>query len=238
MKKTKILIFTGAGVSKESGLDTFRNGDNALWDNYNIDDVATDYAWRNNPEKVIDFYNKRRKEMCGVIPNKAHDIIASLEEKFDVTIVTQNVDNLHEKAGSTNVIHLHGNITKLRSDYNCDTKKEYDRDLKIGDVCEEGGQFRPDIVLFGENLDLHTLDSAKRSARNADICIVIGTSMKVSPANEIPWETKEHAIIYYIDPSDINFPIPRDRSTTFVQIKKIASEGIEEVKKEIEEIFL
>ena len=235
--KRKILIFTGAGVSAESGVKTFRDHD-GLWNNFKIEDVATIDAWNSNPEPMIDFYNWRRKEMLGVIPNAAHIAIAELEKHFDVTISTQNVDDLHEKAGSTNIIHLHGELAKLKSEYNCDTVIPYDHDLKLGELCPEGGQFRPDVVWFGENLDFMRMNNTKVAAEEADVCIIVGTSMKVTPANLIPWQTKENCLIYYIDPADMEFSIPKQRRPFFYHIQKKASDGMIEVKNDLEEIFL
>jgi len=233
----KILIFTGAGVSAESGVKTFRDHD-GLWNNFKVEDVATIDAWRRDPQPVIDFYNYRKNEMINVVPNPAHDLIAQLESNFDVTLVTQNVDDLHEKAGSTNIIHLHGELAKLRSVYNEDTKKPFIEDLKLGDLCPEGGQWRPDIVWFGEDLDFQKMEMTKQAAKEADVCIIVGTSMQVSPANGIPWMTKETTIIYYVDPSDINFYVPEYRRGFFYHIQKPASEGMKEVVKDLEEIYL
>lgn len=237
MKKRKILVFTGAGVSAESGVKTFRDG-GGLWHTFKVEEVAHIDGWNNNPQLCIDFYNLRRKEMGGVMPNDAHKIIAELEKDFDVTVVTQNVDYLHEKAGSTNVIHLHGEISKLRSEYNCDTKKDFTEDLKLGDLCPEGGQWRPDVVFFGEELDFMRMHNTKVAASECDVCIVVGTSMQVSPANSIPWATPELALIYYVDPSDIDFIIPKWRKSFFYHIQKPASLGMEEVRQDLEEIFL
>ena len=235
--KRKILIFSGAGVSAESGVKTFRDND-GLWNNFKVEDVATISAWNRNPQPVIDFYNFRRREMIGVDPNAAHEIIAKLESDFDVTIVTQNVDDLHEKAGSTNIIHLHGELSKLRSEYNSETKKPFDSDLVLGDVCPEGGQFRPDIVWFGENLDFDKIEKTKEVAKEADVCIVVGTSMQVSPANTIPWLTKETCIIYYVDPGDMGFIVPSYRHGFFYHIQKPATEGVKEVADDIRSYLL
>ena len=235
-RKIKILIFSGAGIDKESGIETFRNG--GLWENYRVEDVATIDAWKRNPQPVIDFYNMRRKEMDSVVPNAAHYIIAELEKNFDVTITTQNVSNLHEKAGSTNIIHLHGELSTLKSEKFSDTKKPFDSDLKLGDLCPDGGQWRPDIVFFGENLEEKKMKNTKTAANECDVCIIVGTSMKVSPANGIPWQTKETALIYYVDPSELDFYIPEYRRGFFYHIQKPATIGMEEVRLDLEEIFL
>lgn len=236
--KRKVLIFTGAGVSAESGVKTFRDHKEGYWNNFKIEEVATIDAWNSNPQPMIDFYNWRRNEMLGVIPNVGHIVIAELEKYFDVTVSTQNVDSLHEKAGSTNIIHLHGELSKLRSEYNCNNVIPFDHDLKLGEVCLEGGQYRPDIVWFGENLDFMKMHNTKVAAEEADVCVIVGTSMRVSPANMIPWQTKETCIIYYVDPSEIDFVIPKQRRPFFYHIKKIASEGMIDVKNDLEEIFL
>ena len=189
--KKKILIFSGAGVSKESGIQTFRDSKESLWNNYKIEDVATIDAWRKNRALVLEFYNERRALLSSVLPNVAHEIIAGLENEFEVKIVTQNVDDLHERAGSTNIVHLHGELKKSRSTfpgstevYNCS------EDIKIGDKCPRGAQLRPHIVWFGENLDGLDIEKATSAAEECDICIIVGTSMQVFPANQIPFLTK------------------------------------------------
>lgn len=231
----KILVFTGAGISKESGLSTFRDTKEALWNNYKVEDVATIDAWENNTQAVIDFYNMRRVEMLGVKPNIAHEIIARLEDTFDVTVVTQNLDPLHEVAGSSKVIHLHGEITKLRS--NCGTYKEYDKDLFLGDLCPDGWQYRPDVVLFGENLDFMKMHNAKIAAEDCDVCIIVGTSMKVAPANSIPWSTNNTCLIYYVDPGEIDFSIPKQKRPFFYHVKKNATTGMVDVKDDLDGFF-
>ena len=205
----KILIFTGAGVSKESGIETFRDSEDSLWYNYDVKDVATLSAWKKNRELILGFYNHRRAQLKTVEPNLAHKIIADLEKDYDVTLVTQNVDNLHERAGSTNVIHLHGELTKSRSSYPGSTEV-YDciGDINIGDKCPLGAQLRPHIVWFDENLDQNNLDNAIIGAKECDVCIIVGTSMQVSPANQIPLLVKDGTPIYYVDPGD-RFNIPR-----------------------------
>jgi len=197
-----ILIFTGAGVSKESGIETFRDSD-GLWDNYKIEDVATLYGWRKNKEYVLDFYNKRRKQLKDVQPNDAHKIIAGLEKDYNVNLVTQNVDDLHERAGSTNVIHLHGELLKSKSSFPGSNEKFVQMgDIKMGDKCSRGSQVRPDVVWFGENLDYDLLNKAESVAENCDILIIVGTSMQVAPANLLPTLVKNTCKIYYVDPSE------------------------------------
>jgi NAD-dependent deacetylase len=151
--KKKILVFSGAGVDKESGVETFRDSQDGLWNNNKIEDVATPDGWRRNKEKVLDFYNMRRAQLKEVEPNLAHQIIADLENEFDVTVVTQNVTNLHERAGSTKIIHLHGELTKVRSTLDSTLIYDWTEDCNLGDKCEKGSQLRPHIVWFGENLN-------------------------------------------------------------------------------------
>jgi NAD-dependent deacetylase len=202
MSMKKILIFTGAGVSKESGVDTFRDSD-GLWHNFKIEDVATLDGWRKNKVRVLDFYNQRRYQMRDVFPNDAHKIIADLEKDYNVTLVTQNVDNLHERAGSTNVIHLHGELSKAKSSFpGSDETIDWDGDINIGDKCSKGSQLRPAVVWFGENLNYNLLTKAEKAAEECDICIIVGTSMQVAPANLLPTLVKDTCKIYYVDPAD------------------------------------
>ena len=169
--KNKILVFTGAGVSKESGVDTFRDN-GGLWMNYDIKKVAHIDAWNKDPQLVLDFYNMRKNDMIGITPNLAHKIIADLEKDFDVTVVTQNVDDLHEKAGTTKVIHLHGELSKIRSENSNEFAYPYDKDIKLGDLAEDGHQLRPYITWFGEDLDWEKVQLAKDAAKDADVCIL------------------------------------------------------------------
>lgn len=227
MEKKKILVFSGAGVSKESGIETFR-GDGGLWGSYRVEDVATKDAWRRNRALVLEFYNQRRAQLKDVHPNLAHQIIAELEKEHDVVLVTQNVDNLHERAGSTNVVHLHGELTKSRSTFpGSGETLDCFGDINIGDKCSRGSQLRPHIVWFGENLDPNDLDKAEAAAKECDICVVVGTSMQVSPANQIPFLTKEDCIIFYVDPSEKDFYVPEFRSNFFHHIKEPATTGMQ-----------
>jgi len=230
--KNKILVFTGAGVSKESGVDTFRDN-GGLWMNYDVHKVAHIDAWKNDPQLVLDFYNMRKNDMLSVTPNLAHEVIAELENDFDVTVVTQNVDDLHERAGSTKVIHLHGEISKVRSENSTEFVYPYDKDIKIGDLAEDGHQLRPYITWFGENLDWKNVKLAEEAAFDSDVCIIIGTSMQVAPANSIPFQTKETALIYYVDPGDVEFYIPRFREHFFYHINEPATTGIKKVYDEL-----
>lgn len=235
-KKKKILVFSGAGVSKESGVDTFRDN-GGLWNNYNVRKVADIRAWRENPQTVIDFYNLRRKDMGKVHPNEAHKIIAELEKWFDVTVVTQNIDNLHELAGSSKVIHLHGEITKLRSEKNPHITQEWVDELELGQLAEDGSQLRPDVVWFGEGLNSDRIEESKRTASGCDACIIVGTSMQVAPANGIPFLTPENCLLYYVDPGDRDFYVPKFREFFFYHFQEIASIGMEQVKEDLLSTF-
>ncbi len=196
--RQKIVVLSGAGISAESGIPTFRASD-GLWGNHRIEDVATPEAWQRNPDLVQDFYNQRRKQALSVQPNAGHLALVKLEEHYDVTVITQNVDNLHEKAGSSNVIHLHGELFKSRS-----TKDEslvYDIDgweIKKGDCCERGSQLRPHIVWFGEAVPM--MDVALDATDQADMLIVVGTSLNVYPAAGLVYAVRAGVPIYVVDP--------------------------------------
>ena len=195
----KIAVLTGAGVSAESGLKTFRDS-GGLWEGYDIMEVATPEGWHKNPNLVLDFYNERRKQALLAKPNKAHLLLAELEKYFDVTVITQNVDDLHEKAGSTKVIHLHGELFKSRS--TIDENLVYDIDgweLKWGDTCEKGSQLRPYIVWFGEMVPM--MDSAISETMKADIFLVVGTSLQVYPAAGLVQYVNDHVPVFIIDPN-------------------------------------
>lgn len=180
----KIVVFTGAGISAESGLKTFRDY-NGLWNGFNIEDVATPEAWENNPVSVLQFYNERRKEAFNAIPNTAHEAVAKLEEKYEVIVITQNVDDLHERGGSTNIMHVHGQLNYARSSKNDSLLYLYDngKPIAMGDFCEEGSQLRPHIVWFGEHI--HHYELACQHVMSAGKVLVIGTSLSVFPAAAI-----------------------------------------------------
>ena len=207
----KIVVLSGAGISAESGLKTFRDSD-GLWENHRVEDVATPQAWNRDPELVLKFYNERRQQVNSAMPNKAHAALYDLEKMFDVIIVTQNVDDLHERAGSSKVLHLHGELNKARS---CgDPNLVYDLvdwEMKIGQTCEKGHQLRPHIVWFGESVPM--INEAIPIFQDADIAIVIGTSLSVYPASGLIDYLPSYADRYYIDPkgyenmSSINFNI-------------------------------
>lgn len=235
--KKKILVFTGAGVSAESGIQTFRDLQNGLWYDYKIEDVATPEGWRKDKSKVLDFYNKRRAQLKDVNPNLAHQIIADLEKDFDVTILTQNVDDLHERAGSTNITHLHGELKKARSTVDPSIVIDCSEDINIGDKCPKGSQLRPHIIWFSEMLDPGNLEYSRLVATEADVCIVVGTSMQVSPANLIPFTTKEDCLIYYVDPGDVDFKISDYRMAFFYHIKEKATTGMQKVYDDLIKIY-
>lgn len=223
--KKKIVILSGAGMSAESGLAVFR-GNNGLWSGYKIEDVATPEGWQLNPQQVLDFYNARRRELLNVSPNEGHKGLAALENNFDVCIITQNVDNLHEQGGSTHVIHLHGELMKVRS-------SRYDHliydvtsdhiDTQIGDMCEKGFQLRPHIVWFGEAVPM--IEPAMDETGQADIFVVIGTSLNVYPAAGLLRYVRPGVPVFLIDPNPVNDTSGR---VTHV-IAKGASEGVKEL---------
>lgn len=195
--KKKIVVLTGAGISAESGIKTFRDAD-GLWEGHNVMDVATQEGWQRNPELVLDFYNQRRKQLHEVQPNLGHKILAELENDFEVAIITQNVDNLHEKAGSSNVLHLHGELLKVRSTKNHNYILDWETDLNSSDVDDKGHQLRPHIVWFGE--EVPALEEAVTIVEKADILVIIGTSLQVYPAAGLMNFAKSTIPVYYIDP--------------------------------------
>jgi len=234
MTKKKIAVFTGAGVSKESGVDTFRDAKDGLWENHKIADVASITGWFADPSKVLGFYNERRRQLPTVHPNKAHRLIAELENYFDVTVITQNVDDLHERGGSNNILHLHGELTKAKSSHRTG-KAGYDitdsvdigyEDIKLGDLCEENkAQMRPDIVWFGEYP--YMVDRAYQAVRNADILLIIGTSLEITYTIDMLQNAKTDCEIIYIDPSPSTILDRYSMNVTY--LKKPAVEGVGEV---------
>lgn len=193
-----LVILTGAGISAESGIKTFRDSD-GLWENHRIEDVATFDAWRKNKELVLDFYNQRRRQLLECEPNDAHKLLVRLEEKYNVQIITQNVDDLHERAGSSNVLHLHGELFKVRSTLDEHLVYEWKKDLKTGDKCDRGSQLRPHIVWFGEQVPM--IETAAEITQTADIFVVIGTSMVVYPAAGLIHYLDNAVPKYVIDPN-------------------------------------
>lgn len=193
-----LVVLTGAGMSAESGLKTFRES-NGLWENHDVQKVASPEGFRENPELVLEFYNQRRTQLLNAKPNSAHFELARLEKKYKVSIVTQNVDDLHERAGSTNVLHLHGELFKVRSSYNPNLIFEWKKDLFVGDKCPEGYQLRPHIVWFGEAVP--EMENAIHTVKSADILLIIGTSLQVYPAASLINFVTKDTEIYYIDPN-------------------------------------
>ncbi len=213
--RNQVVVLTGAGISAESGLKTFRDSD-GLWEEYRIEDVATYEAWTRNPGLVLEFYNKRRAQLATVSPNAAHLALVKLEQKFDVQIITQNVDDLHERAGSSKILHLHGQLTKVRSTRYPELVTEIGyQEIRPGDLCEKGFQLRPHIVWFGEAVPL--IEDAAELTQKADILLVIGTSMAVYPAAGLVHYVKPGVPIYLIDPGSLKVHgIP---NLTFIQEK-------------------
>ncbi len=192
------MVLTGAGISAESGIKTFRDAD-GLWEGHDVMSVASPQGWDKDMDLVLDFYNQRRRQLKEVVPNAGHKALVELEEKFDVVIITQNVDNLHEKAGSSRIIHLHGELNKVRSTVVPDLIYEWGDDLHKGDVCEKGYQLRPHIVWFGEMVPM--LESAISECETGDVFLIVGTSMQVYPAASLISYAPRGSEIYYIDPN-------------------------------------
>lgn len=222
MSKPKLAVLTGAGISAESGLRTFRDSD-GLWEGYNVHDVATPRAWHRDKQLVLDFYNMRRKDVLAAQPNDAHNALAALEEHFDVHIVTQNIDDLHERAGSTKVMHLHGMITKMRSEKNEFKLYDIQGDIELGDVAEDGGQFRPHVVWFEEPVPM--IEQAIPVMYDADVFVLVGTSLAVYPAAGLVDYVKDEVTKYVVD--KVIPPVKRYRN--IVPIEKPATEGMKEL---------
>ena len=223
----KIVVLTGAGMSAESGISTFRDS-NGLWENHDIMEVASPEGWKKNPALVLDFYNKRRAQLKEVKPNKGHEILAELEQNFKVQIITQNVDNLHEKAGSSNVLHLHGELVKVRGEFSENESIFWETDIHIGDVNENAEQLRPDIVWFGEQVP--AIDLAIPHMQTADVVIIIGTSLQVYPAAGLMHYAKSHVPVYYIDPNPATI---YDLANPLEVLPMSASEGMEILKEKL-----
>ncbi len=201
--KKKLVILTGAGISAESGIKTFRDA-GGLWEGQSVMDVATPEGWHKNPKLVLDFYNQRRQQLHEVQPNLGHKTLAELENDFEVFIITQNVDNLHEKAGSSNVLHLHGELLKVRSSLNTNYILDWEKDLNFGDLDNNGNQLRPHIVWFGEEVPV--LEEAIEITQIADILVVIGTSLQVYPAAGLIEFANPEIPVFYIDPKPAKIP--------------------------------
>ncbi len=215
----RVIVFSGAGISAESGLKTFRDSD-GLWENYNINEVATPQAWEANPKLVLDFYNLRRKQVIESKPNPAHFALAELEKHFDIQIITQNIDDLHERAGSTNITHLHGELLKARSTSTENTFLIKNHELNLGDKCPDNSQLRPDVVWFGEPVP--KMMDAMKICKDADLLLIIGTSLTVYPAANLIEFVPEDCIKYLIDPNEISTSDIKNLTT----IKEKASIGI------------
>ncbi len=224
---TKIVVFSGAGMSAESGLKTFRDND-GLWENYKIEEVATPKAWKANPERVLHFYNLRRRQLFKAQPNAAHYLISKLEDLYDVTVITQNIDDLHERAGSSHVLHLHGELKKVKSEKFENLIYDWPKpDLNLGDLCEKGTQLRPLVVWFGEEVPM--MSKAIKLAQQAEILIVIGTSLNVYPAANIAFSVHSDCTNYLIDPN----PPELKNAENFTIIKAGAEEGLSILLKKI-----
>lgn len=216
--KPTLVILTGAGISAESGIQTFRDS-NGLWENHDIMEVASIDGWRKNPRLVLDFYNKRRAQLLTCKPNTAHIILKKLEEKYNVKIISQNVDDLHERAGSSSVLHLHGQLLQARSTREPSLVYTWRKDINLGDKCDLGSQLRPNIVWFGENVP--NMEPAIELASKADIFCIIGTSLQVYPAASLLHYAPKHTNIYIID---VSIP-PHVRNDSIKTIEAKASEG-------------
>lgn len=221
----KIVVLTGAGISAESGIKTFRDAD-GLWEGHDVMEVASPEGFRANPELVMDFYNQRRRQLKTVVPNAGHKALVELEAAYDVHIITQNVDDLHERAGSKNVIHLHGELLKARSLKNPNLVYQWEKDLNLGDTCEEGGQLRPHIVWFGEAVPM--IEKAAFAIYDAHYVLIIGTSMQVYPAAGLVGYAPKDAKIYYVDPKpSINYELSTSGNLQVISEK--ATTGVRKV---------
>ncbi|MGM5630535.1 NAD-dependent deacylase [Apibacter raozihei] len=215
-----LVVLTGAGISAESGISTYRDLD-GLWGNYNPKEVASIKSWEREPQKMLDFYNLCRNKLKDIQPNKAHKLVKDLENTLSVQVITQNVDDLHEKAGSTNVLHLHGKLTEMRSEKNPDLVSIFDKDLVIGDLASDGFQLRPNVVWFGEEVPM--IEEAKKKVESADILLIVGTSLQVYPAAFLVFYARKGIPVYLIDPN------PEEETLESVNyIRKSASEGMKE----------
>ena len=223
----RIVVLTGAGISAESGIKTFRDAD-GLWEGHDIMEVASPIGWENNPKLVLDFYNKRRAQLLEVKPNEAHQILAELQSDFDIQIITQNVDDLHERAGSKNVMHLHGELLKVRSITDSEEIHYWTTDLHLGDLDKNGVQLRPHIVWFGE--DVPMIEHAIDVIETADLLLIIGTSLQVYPAAGLLNYVNQNVPVYYIDPKPaIIYDLPNELKV----LPLSAVEGMKIVKEEL-----
>ena len=219
----KLVVLTGAGISAESGIKTFRDAD-GLWEGHDVIEVASPRGFAKNPELVLDFYNQRRRQLLTVSPNKAHVNLVELEQSFEVQIITQNVDDLHERSGSKQVLHLHGELLKVKSTVNDNLVLDWKEDLVLGDVCPEGNQLRPDIVWFGEMVPM--LEKAVEIVAKADVLVIIGTSMQVYPAASLIDYVPDNTPIYFIDPKPA---VNKSQFENLTIIEEVASIGTDEL---------
>ena len=225
----KLVVLSGAGMSAESGLQTFRDAD-GLWEGHDVMEVASVEGWQQNPPLVLDFYNQRRRQLLSVEPNEGHKLLAALEQYFDVAIVTQNVDDLHERAGSSQIIHLHGQLLESKSSHDDTLVYECREDIEIGQTCELGSQLRPNIVWFGEMVPM--LEPAAKWVAQADVLLIIGTSMQVYPAASLANFTTAGTPIYYIDPKPaINEAVSQLSNLTVIE--DTASRGLAKLKADL-----
>ncbi len=222
----KVVVLTGAGISAESGIKTFRDAD-GLWEGHDIMEVASPVGFQNNPKLVLDFYNKRRRQLFEVEPNLAHSILAEMEQDFEVTIITQNVDDLHERAGSTKVIHLHGELLKARNEKDINSIIDWKKDIHLGDLDANNIQLRPHIVWFGE--EVPEMERAMLEIEEADYLLVIGTSLQVYPAAGLINYVNEDVLVYYIDPNPATI---YDLENPLKVIPLTATEGLKIVREE------
>lgn len=228
--KKKLVVLTGAGISAESGIKTFRDGD-GLWEGHDVTEVASPEGWQRNPSLVLDFYNERRKQALEALPNAAHTGLAQLEQWWDVHIITQNIDDLHERGGSQNVTHLHGEIFKMRSVRSLSPSFDIQGDIRLGDLAPDGGQLRPDIVWFGEAVPM--IEKAIAITRDADVFVVIGTSLVVYPAAGLIDIAPFHSRKFVIDK---NLP-PVKHVSNLITIQKPATEGVELLTERLKELL-
>jgi NAD-dependent deacetylase len=223
MQKKKLVVLTGAGISAESGLRTFRDAD-GLWEGYRVEDVATPRAWRKNPQRVLDFYNQRRHDVQNAQPNAAHIGLAELEKDFDVSIITQNIDDLHERGGSSRIFHLHGEILKMRSERDEHLIYDIRTDIKLGDIAEDGAQLRPHIVWFEEPVPM--IDLVIPLVHHADIFVVVGTSLAVYPAAGLITLAADTIPKFIVDKRIPNTSAVKN----ITAIEKPATEGVKELR--------
>jgi NAD-dependent deacetylase len=230
MPRNKLVVLSGAGISAESGIQTFR-GAGGLWEGHRVEDVASPEGWAANQELVLDFYNQRRRQLLQCQPNEGHKVLAALEQHFEVTIITQNVDDLHERGGSSDVIHLHGELLKARSTKDHNLVYDWHKDILIGDVCEKGSQLRPHIVWFGEAVPM--IEQSIPFVRSADIFLIVGTSLLVYPAASLVYYTSNICNKFLVDPSDVEIQgIP---NLTIIQ--STAAKGLPQLAKKLIEEY-